>query len=54
MRSYVQLDEFIVMPNHVHGIIMIMDGGDTVRRIPTAHDVVVYETEIKPKASVLS
>ncbi len=43
IRSSVQLDEFIVMPNHVHGIIMIMDGmdtaktngRDTARRIPT-------------------
>ncbi len=36
IRSNVQLDEFIVMPNHVHGIIMIIDGRDTVRRIPAA------------------
>ncbi len=36
IRSNVQVDEFIVMPNHVHGIIMIMDSGDTARSIPTA------------------
>ncbi|MBC7234050.1 MAG: transposase [Chloroflexi bacterium] len=28
--SHVQLDEFVVMPNHVHGIIMITDDADHV------------------------
>ncbi len=26
--SHIELDEFIVMPNHVHGILRIVDGGD--------------------------
>ncbi|MBW2091174.1 MAG: transposase, partial [Deltaproteobacteria bacterium] len=27
IRPEIHLDEFIVMPNHVHGIIFIVDGG---------------------------
>ena len=30
--DYVQLDEFVVMPNHVHGILIINDLQDHVRR----------------------
>ena len=29
LRSCATLDEFVVMPNHVHGIIMITDGGSS-------------------------
>ena len=45
VRPYVVLDAFVVMPNHVHGVIIIADeeGGDgegtdargTTRRAPT-------------------
>ena len=36
LRPYVTLDEYIIMPNHFHAILMIMDcGRDTARRIPT-------------------
>lgn len=36
MRNNVIIDEFIVMPNHLHGIIIITgDGGGTVHRAPT-------------------
>ncbi len=32
LRSYVELDAFVVMPNHVHGVIMILDNdGDAAR-----------------------
>lgn len=36
-RPYVELDEFCVMPNHIHGIIIINDipGRGTARRAPT-------------------
>ena len=27
IRLYVQLDEYVVMPNHLHGIVMITDNG---------------------------
>lgn len=34
---YAQLDEFVVMPNHVHGIIQIMsrEGRDAINRVST-------------------
>lgn len=36
IRPNVELDEFVVMPNHIHGIILINDiGRDTSRRVPT-------------------
>ena len=38
LRSNVELDEFIIMPNHFHGIISILndDGRGTARRAPTS------------------
>ena len=36
IRSNVIIDKYIVMPNHVHGIIIILDDGrDTEHRVPT-------------------
>ena len=35
----VELDEFVVMPNHVHGIVRIVDGA-TTRDAPTLGDIV--------------
>ena len=36
MRSNLLIDEFIIMPNHLHGIIMIMDNcRGTLQRAPT-------------------
>ena len=32
---HAELDEFVVMPNHVHGIIVIVDGRGTACRAPT-------------------
>ena len=40
IRSNVMLDEYIVMPNHLHGIILIIDDVfvGAIRRVaPTAH-----------------
>jgi REP element-mobilizing transposase RayT len=34
LRDNVRLDEFVVMPNHVHGIIELIDSRDTARRVP--------------------
>jgi putative transposase len=31
----VELDEYVIMPNHVHGIIIITDGRDLINQIPT-------------------
>ena len=39
LRSNVELDEFVVMPNHFHGIIFIVDGRGTARRAPTFVDI---------------
>ena len=33
---HVELDVFVVMPNHVHGIVVIVDGRGTACRAPTA------------------
>ena len=35
IRSNVQLDAFVVMPNHIHGIIVITDDGRGVSHTPT-------------------
>jgi putative transposase len=35
MRPRVVLDQFVVMPNHIHGIILLMDGRGTLPRAPT-------------------
>jgi len=35
----VELDEFVVMPNHIHGIVRIVDGA-TTRDAPTLGDIV--------------
>jgi len=39
IRPYAQVfkDEFVVMPNHIHGIIWIIDGKATHRVAPTNH-----------------
>ena len=34
IRNKIELDEFVIMPNHIHGIIIINDLG-TARRAPT-------------------
>jgi len=39
--STVYLDEFVIMPNHVHGII-VMEGGETPPLRPTLGQVVAY------------
>ncbi|MBM4462172.1 MAG: transposase [Chloroflexi bacterium] len=36
LRPSVELDAFVVMPNHVHGIVVLRDGGrGTLQRAPT-------------------
>lgn len=37
VRENVRLDAFVIMPNHMHGIIVIVDNDrrDTARRVPT-------------------
>ena len=35
IRGEIELDEFVIMPNHFHGIIWIVDGRGTARRAPT-------------------
>ncbi len=35
IRGEIDLDEFVIMPNHFHGIIWIVDGRGTARRAPT-------------------
>ena len=35
IRSEIELGEFVIMPNHFHGIIWIVDGRGTARRAPT-------------------
>jgi REP element-mobilizing transposase RayT len=45
----VELDAFIVMPNHIHGILIIMQGRGTTRRA-TAGNTPPYEQFQKPVA----
>jgi REP element-mobilizing transposase RayT len=35
LRHNVELDVFTIMPNHLHGIVVITDGRGTARRAPT-------------------
>ena len=35
MRENVELLEYVIMPNHMHGIILLNDRGGTMRRAPT-------------------
>lgn len=35
LRPNVELDEYVVMPNHFHGIVAIVEGRGTARRAPT-------------------
>ena len=35
LRENVELDAFTIMPNHMHGIIVITNGRGTARRAPT-------------------
>lgn len=61
---YVELDEYVVMPNHVHGIIVIKEhancgdvhGRDVQLNVPTiGNDVKDYKTSvISPKRGSLS
>ena len=37
MRPNIHLDEFIIMPNHIHGIIEITNRRGTMRRAPSMH-----------------
>ncbi len=34
LRNNVRLDELVVMPNHLHGIIRLIESRDTARRVP--------------------
>ena len=34
----VKLDEYVIMPNHVHGVIIITDGRDLINQIPTENN----------------
>src|SRR3972149_5315710 len=40
VRPYVELDEYVIMPNHLHGLIILNCGlrRDTARRVPTKEE----------------
>ena len=50
LRSRVVLDEFVIMPNHMHGIIILIDsnGRGTLQRAPTAQRAPTIEQFGKP------
>ncbi len=48
IRSEIELDQFVIMPNHFHAIIWIHDGRGTARRAPTGEPT--YEQFGKPVA----
>jgi REP element-mobilizing transposase RayT len=35
LRKLVELDEFVVMPNHFHAIVWLVEGGDSLEEAPT-------------------
>ena len=45
VRSSVQLDAFVVMPNHVHGIILIFDNDDERLASGTGSDPTIHATD---------
>jgi len=49
LRSYIELDEFIIMPNHFHGIMIIMENSNRVR----ATDSVAPTLKAKSIGSIL-
>ena len=44
LRPYVELDVYVIMPNHLHGILVINHGGDTDR---TQHAASLPSTQIR-------
>lgn len=48
IRPEIELDQFVIMPNHFHAIIWIHDGRGTARRAPTGEPT--YEQFGKPVA----
>ena len=50
----VRLDEFVIMPNHVHVIVEITGHGAGVRRIDNARDVDVEKSQMSPLPGSLS
>ena len=53
LRANVQLDYFVVMPNHIHGIVIIRDIGRAVARNGFTEKANIY-SKISPAASSLS
>ena len=56
VRNNVELDEFIVMPNHLHGIIILhksklSNSRDVLQNVSTKNE---YFAELSPKSSTLS
>jgi putative transposase len=50
----VELDEFVVMPNHIHGIIVLTDDGRDVQFLPAFFMAGNVPTRISPKRGSLS
>ena len=48
----IELDEFVVMPNHVHGIIFIM-GGNDVMGVGAIHESLIYLPTRKKRRNML-
>ena len=45
LRKNVKLDEYIIVPNHFHGIIILEDKGnkeDTAHRVPTSKKIRLF------------
>lgn len=56
IRNNIRLDQFIVMPNHIHGIIEICDNPcrDVARNVSTNMSINQQMSNISPKAGSLS
>jgi REP element-mobilizing transposase RayT len=53
IRNDIELDEWVVMPNHFHGILMITDGGGTGFGTGTAHRTPTVEQFGRPVSGSL-
>ncbi|HOV61199.1 MAG TPA: transposase [Candidatus Hydrogenedentes bacterium] len=51
LRPGVVLDAFVVMPNHVHGIIVLIDGRGTLQRAPTSTPYAPTSTPCAPTST---
>lgn len=53
IRENIKLDEFVIMPNHIHGIIRILERKGTMHRAPTDDRASTLEQFGKPTSNTI-